>query len=521
MSSGLNFLKINNLKLPKLKKPVEINFDNRIKKIGKPLFIEFLVHPILSILDSVIISKLLGIELLAVQSLGDQLFYIFYNFFSFIPPILQPLITKMNIEKNSSFIPSNLLVESITITSILGFLLMIIFNIFGNQIIFSGLFISNKIDKEKSVGSEDKRDIFNSRLNNYFANKSILFPLLLTNDILKTFLKGLSNEENQDNLYLLVQINFLSNLAYFIGVPIVTKYYGLNGINNLNLFIEILRFCIFGYKILSYYEVTKIKPVSIFRKYYNLLSFNIFMKSCFNRFLFFLSNGIFIKIKNLVRKTSYMKINNRILNFDDSGLLLGFHIILCKTYDLLHTLFKCMAAISTILIPEELSKHELIERKSIHKEKQLYFFYLLNRLRYWIHSIGLGQLFLCLLLKFTYHHLNLIHFVNLFPNNQFMKPLIDIVTSDGFKLSMKHIIENIVIVNITCYISSLVEFIEIILQSKGIYKIHSFLSIIFSIGVFLSLGFVDNLNKIWINSLIFTCLKYISFLIFFKNEITY
>ena len=89
----------------------------------------------------------------------------------------------------------------------------------------------------------------------------------------------------------------------------------------------------------------------------------LFFMRLWEKLYFFVNNGIFIQFKNIIRKTTYMKINTKILSMDNTGKLLGIHVILCKFYDLFYILFKSINSVASILIPKIISNINQFDSK--------------------------------------------------------------------------------------------------------------------------------------------------------------
>ena len=136
------------------------------------------------------------------------------------------------------------------------------------------------------------------------------------------------------NFDLLIKSNFICNLTYIILNPFFVNFYGLDGINFLCISIEFIKCVIFTYNLIRI-----IGPIK-FYMYIMKIKQNpkLFFMRLWEKLYFFVNNGIFIQFKNIIRKTTYMKINTKILSMDNTGKLLGIHVILCKFYDLFYVL---------------------------------------------------------------------------------------------------------------------------------------------------------------------------------------
>ena len=456
---------------------LEENLDKKIFNIGKPLFIDQLIYPLLAILESLFISKLSGIDKLVIQTLGDQLFGVFINFFSFIPPILLPLISK--ISDNDHRTDKNLIditFNSIIISLLVGITvtLLVISNI--KFILYSGYLISySKIN-----------DNIRDGLESYFIIKFLSFPLCLYNDVLYTILKG------NMNFNLLVKSNLVCNLIYIIFTPFCIKYYGLLGINILCIFTDLIKTLIFTYKLIKL-----VGKENIYTYIINVYTYpKVFIVRLINKFYYFFNNGIFIQLKNIVNKTTFMKINTKILSLDSNGSLLGTYIMLCKFYDLFHLFFKSLNSVSTVLIPKIINSINKVDSTN---KLTCTIDITINRINYWMNKIGFYQLITCLFNLLFIHLLN----KDCFGNNKLIKYI------KSFGLILNTSATTLLIISLTCYMNGLVNFYEILLQSNSKYKVHSIISVFFSIIMFLTIPYYNNLMIVWGTSLFLSTSKFI------------
>ena len=464
-----------------------INFeiDKKIIDIGKPLFIDHLIYPILGILETIIVSKFSGLDKLAVQTLGDQLFGIFLNFFSFIPPILLPLISKLE-DNNKEMLLIDLSFISVLISLIVGFTISLIVSLNLKTVLFSGFFISG----------DRISDNIKDALESYFKIKFLSFPICLYCGVMFSILKGNMNFD------LLIKSNFLCNLMYILLNPFFVKVYGLQGINFLCIFIDSLKSAIFTYNFIKMIGYKK------FAKYFRNIYYDpkLFSKRLFERFYYFLNNGILLQFKNIVRKITYMKINTKILSLDNNGNLLGIHIILCKFYDLFYLFFKSINSVSSILFPKIISTVNSSNRN-------LY----VNRFLLWINRIGLVQILLCI---FNLAILSFFNNENSLNNNS-IKFILNLIYENkdigDSMIFLDNIIKTVLLTNLTCYLNGIIGFYEILLQSNNKYKFHSMLSVSFSLLTLFTIPYYKNLQIVWLSSLIFSSIKYLILKYYYNN----
>ena len=218
----------------------------------------------------------------------------------------------------------------------------------------------------------------------------------------------------------------------------------------------------------------------------------LFIVRLINKFYYFFNNGICIQLKNIVNKTTYMKINTKILSLDSNGSLLGIYIMTCKFYDLFYIFFKSLNSVSTVLIPK-------IINDSITNNLKSSIDITINRIKYWMNKIGFYQLIVCLFNLLFLHLLNKESFMN--------NKLIQHVESVG--LNLNTIGKTVLFTSLTCYTNGFVGFYEILLQSNSKYKVHSLISVFFSIIMFLTIPYYNNLQIVWVISLFISISKFL------------
>lgn len=454
------------------------DIDNEIINLGKPLIVDNISYPILGILESIIISKMIGLNSLATLTIGDQLFGLFLNFFSFIPSILLPIISKFNIRKRDKRFLINVSFISLFLTQIISIIVTTLIFLNSKSIISSGILIS--ISKTNNIKDS---------LDSYFKLKILSFPICMITIVIQVILKGMSSYSY------VVKSNLISYACYIILNPIFIRYFDLDGVNILNFIIELSR-CI----ILTSYFIKKIGITDILIYFRNIsLDPITFFKESWSRFIFFVSNGFFIQTKNIVRKITYMKINSKLLSLDNNGEIIGYHIILCKIYDLFQILFKCLNSVSSILIPRKLADPEYKAFNST-----------INRIYDWFSKITKYQLIICFGLLLTIYFSNiynlipnfiLVHFKSIFESKE-----------------LNSILTSIIFVNLTGVFNSLISFMEIILQSKGEYKLHSILSIVFSLLTIPLIKYYTKLEIVWVSCLTIALVKFIFMKLLVLNQ---
>ena len=116
-----------------------------------------------------------------------------------------------------------------------------------------------------------------------------------------------------------------------------------------------------------------------------------------------------------------------------------------------------------------------------------------------MNKIGFYQLIVCLFNLLFLHLLNKESFMN--------NKLIQHVESVG--LNLNTIGKTVLFTSLTCYTNGFVGFYEILLQSNSKYKVHSLISVFFSIIMFLTIPYYNNLQIVWVISLFISISKFL------------
>merc|ERR1711988_34027 len=93
--------------------------DKKIFNLAKPATLNYVMVPIVGMVDTFWVSKIGSSNQLAGAGSGDQTFSIFFVITSFLPSIITPKITEMQVldKKNET---NELISTSILLTNILG-----------------------------------------------------------------------------------------------------------------------------------------------------------------------------------------------------------------------------------------------------------------------------------------------------------------------------------------------------------------------------------------------------------------
>lgn len=325
--------------------------DKKIFKLAKPATLNYVMVPIVGMVDTFWVSKLGSANELAGAGSGDQIFSIFYVITSFLPAIITPKISELEaLDKKKE--TNELITISILLTNILGIISSFLMFIFSKQL--TDLF----------VGSNP---IINSCAVEYLKYRSYGLPFVLTNSLIFSIFRGFMDFNSA------IKVNVKSQLINLVLDPFFMNYFGLKGVAIASVLSDIYCTC-------QYLKLL------IIRKRYSKKIKNFFKTSCN-----LLGEGFFVQIKNTLNNFMYLYINKKILLFDSDGSLLASNIILIKFLHLCFITFSGLYSVSNILIPIEKVAKKDYEAK--------------NRLMLWSICIGLLQSIILLNSKFLFPYL--------------------------------------------------------------------------------------------------------------------
>jgi len=310
----LFFVGIGGYSLPNPSKLLKIrSIDKKIFNISKPATLNYVMIPIVGMVDTFWVSKMGSSNELAGAGSGDQIFTIFYVLSSFLPSIITPKISELNIlDKNDE--SKELISISVLLTNLMGFISTLVMFFFSKDLV------------RAFIG--DKSLIFN-HANDYLKYRSLGMCASLTNALIFSILRGYLDFNNA------IKINLKSQLINVVLDPIFMKMYGLKGVAIASVLADV--YCSLNYINLLIKQNRYSKKITKF----------------FNKSLELVKQGCFIQIKNTLNNLMYLYINKRIIEFDNTGILLAANIILIKFLDLSFITFSGLYSVSNIIIPQE------------------------------------------------------------------------------------------------------------------------------------------------------------------------
>lgn len=304
--------------LPFKRKEISKKLDNHIIKLTTPAIFNYVMNPVVGLVDGYWVSNLGGPIQLAGQGCGDQIFGLFYSIFAFMPLVLTPVISELNILFNKDKI-IEYINSSVLFSFVIGLNISICLFLFSNCIIKLFLPIESQVF-EFAVS--------------YLRYRSIAFPFVLINSVIFSVFRGMMDFNSA------LKVNIKAQLFNLIADPIFMNQYGIKGVAIASTLSDII--CTIGY-------------VNLLKEN-NLLKLKI--KNMYQNLKYLLKNGIFVQIKGISYNFIYFLINRKTLQLDSEGKISASHILSCKIIELFSIIYDALCSVSSIIIPRYKSNKE-------------------------------------------------------------------------------------------------------------------------------------------------------------------
>ena len=205
----LSIIASNAYSLPNIRKSFKRQpIDKKILELAKPATLNYVMVPVVGMIDTFWVSKLGTADQLAGVGSADQIFSIFYVLASFLPVIITPKITELHL-LNKKEETSRLISLSLILTNIFGFIMTTILFLNSNSLL--NFFVT----KSPNI-------IFHA--NNYLQARALGLFACLSNSLIFSIFRGFMDFKSA------ITINLQSQILNIILDPILMNYLGLQGV---------------------------------------------------------------------------------------------------------------------------------------------------------------------------------------------------------------------------------------------------------------------------------------------------
>ena len=272
--------------------PLIKQIDDSIVKITKPATMNFIMNPIVGLVDGYWVSKYGDSTQLAGQASSEQLFNLYYTFLAFAPHVLTPIVSRYTGENRKDKI-----VEYVNTATALSLGLGIV----GGTLLFtqSSRALQTMITPDSPVFGYAQY---------YFKYRVIGLPFQLLNSCYYSVCRG------KMDINIAVKINIFAQLVNIVLDPLFMIRYGIRGVAIASTLSDVAATLM--------YTTLLIKQKCI----------SLQLTSFFHNTKVLLKRAFFVQLKDLSYQGLYFTVNHRLLVLDSLGKLSVAHVLLTKYF---------------------------------------------------------------------------------------------------------------------------------------------------------------------------------------------
>tara|TARA_B100001758_G_scaffold242226_2_gene250199 strand:+ start:10032 stop:11348 length:1317 start_codon:yes stop_codon:yes gene_type:complete len=291
--------------------PLIKQIDTSILKITKPATMNFIMNPIVGLVDGYWVNKYGDSTQLAGQASSEQLFNLYFTFLAFAPNVLTPIVSRYIGENRKDKV-----IEYINTATILSLLLGII----------SSIILFTQSTHALTIMISVKSPVF-KYAQYYFKYRVLGLPFQLLNSCYYSICRGKMDINNA------VKINIIGQLINVALDPIFMKNYGIRGVAIASSISDIVSTMLYTILLL------KQKYISL-----EITRFIHITKTLMKR-------AFLVQLKDLSYQGIYFMVNQKLLLLDTLGKLSVSHVLLSKYFYINNILYYSLASAATVIIP--------------------------------------------------------------------------------------------------------------------------------------------------------------------------
>lgn len=285
--------------------------DDNILKITKPATMNYIMNPIVGLVDGYWVSKMGDSTQLAGQASSEQLFNLYYTFFAFAPQVLTPIISRFHGEKRKDKV-----IEFVNTAIVLSLGL--------GTFASTTLFVYSKVALNTMIDTNSPVFMY---ANVYFRYRVIGLPFQLLNSCYYSIFRGKMDVSKG------VKINILGQIVNIILDPFFMKKYGIRGVAIASSISDMVS--------------TIFYTVLLLKEKYITINYRSFGKNT----IYMMKRAFFVQLKDLSYQGLYFTVNQRLLLLDSLGKISVAHVLLTKYFYFNSILFYSLASAATVIIP--------------------------------------------------------------------------------------------------------------------------------------------------------------------------
>ena len=285
--------------------------DDSIAKITKPATMNYIMNPVVGLVDGYWVSKMGDSTQLAGQASSEQLFNLYYTFLAFAPHVLTPIVSHFHGRNQKEKV-----IEYVNTATILSLGLGIIGGVL--------LFTHSKNALTTMIQLDSPVFTF---ANVYFRYRVIGLPFQLLNSCYFSVFRGKMDVSKG------VKINIVGQLVNIVLDPFFMKKYGIRGVAIASTLSDIVSSMLYTGVLLK-------------EKYISLK-----IDSIVKNTKFMMRRAFFVQLKDLSYQGLYFTVNQKLLLLDSLGKISVAHVLLTKYFYFNSILFYSLESTATVIIP--------------------------------------------------------------------------------------------------------------------------------------------------------------------------
>lgn len=291
--------------------PLIKQIDDSIVKITRPATMNFIMNPVVGLVDGYWVSKYGDSTQLAGQASSEQLFNLYYTFLAFAPQVLTPIVSRYTSENRQDKI-----VEYVNTATALSLGLGLV----GGTILFT----QSSRALQTMIAPNSPVFVYAQY---YFKYRVIGLPFQLLNSCYFSVCRG------KMDINAAVKINIFGQMVNIVLDPIFMKQYGIRGVAIASTISDIVATLM--------YATLLIKQKCISLKVTNFVDNT---KVLLNR-------AFFVQLKDLSYQGLYFTVNHKLLLLDTIGKLSVSHVLLTKYLYINNILYYSLASAANVILP--------------------------------------------------------------------------------------------------------------------------------------------------------------------------
>ena len=287
--------------------------DRKIWNVAKPATINYIMVPVVGMVDTFWVSKKGSVQELAAVGSADQIFFAFYSVLSFLPIVLTPKISRLHTKDKK---------EDICNVASISIYFTIFLSLFG-------FILTLRPENVASLFLDTDSCIYHDAIR-YLKYRSISMPFCLFNSVVFSIMRGMFDYSTA------LKVNLFAQLLNMILDPIFIHHCGVIGAAMATVLSDSL--CSICYIHMLYSK-------QLFRRHV------VYVRRTLSEFI---RIGSTIQMRMLLLQSLYVFMNRKIISMDTRGVNMASHIILSKILSITSIFYCGLSMTSSSILSSEI-----------------------------------------------------------------------------------------------------------------------------------------------------------------------